>query len=116
MILFPDIVSDACLLVRKDLFNKIEGYDESMLMYFTEDDLCLKSRKENFKVVFVKSAEVLHEGSYSTRKVKPAYIFNIEAKDRKNYLRKYNGNTISYLSILFSNLEKLLLKISGGVK
>ena len=59
-----DYCSGACLLVRKDLFSEIGGFDRRYApAYYEETDLCFELRKLNFKVVYQPKSEVIHYGS-----------------------------------------------------
>lgn len=56
-------VSDACLLVRRDVFDSVAGgLDESALPLFHGDiDLCLKVRNAGYLVVWTPHAVLLHD-------------------------------------------------------
>ena len=56
-----DYCSGACLLVRKDLFWKIGGFDERYSpAYYEDTDLCFALRKLGYKVVYCPRCEVIH--------------------------------------------------------
>jgi GT2 family glycosyltransferase len=56
----------ACLLVRKDLFQKVGGLDEEKLkIAFNDVDLCLKIRQEEFLIVYTPYAKLYHFESKS---------------------------------------------------
>jgi len=44
-------VSDACVMIRKDLFEEMHGFDESYQESFYGVDLCLRIRKQGYWVV-----------------------------------------------------------------
>lgn len=64
-----DVGCDAFLMVRTDLLRKIGGYDERMLLYYTENDLCNRIKRKNFSVVHYGSAKVMHTVSASAEKL-----------------------------------------------
>lgn len=53
-------VTAACLMMRKNVFERVQGFDESFEVAFNDVDLCLKVRKENFLIVFTPFAELYH--------------------------------------------------------
>ena len=56
-----DYCSAACLLVRKDLFDKLGGFDERyMPAYYEDSDLCLGIQALGYRVIFQPSAIVFH--------------------------------------------------------
>ncbi len=63
--ILTDWVSGAAMLVRKDVFEKVRGFDENFFMYFEDQDLCRKIRKNGHKVMFYPQEEVLHYGGKS---------------------------------------------------
>jgi O-antigen biosynthesis protein len=60
-----DYGSAAALLVRRELWQEVGGYDERYLpMYYEDADLCLQARQRGWRVLYEPSAVVVHaEGS-----------------------------------------------------
>jgi GT2 family glycosyltransferase len=59
-------VSGACLMIRRDLFERIGGYDpEYFLTVEDACDVCIRARKSGARVVFMPEAEVVHLGGRS---------------------------------------------------
>ncbi len=60
-----DYASAACLLVRRELFEAVGGYDERFLpMYYEDVDLCFALRAIGHRVLYEPAARVVHhEGS-----------------------------------------------------
>ncbi len=51
----------ACLLVRKEAFDRVGGLDEERLaVSFNDVDLCLKIRREGWSVIYEPSARLVH--------------------------------------------------------
>jgi GT2 family glycosyltransferase len=54
-------VTGACLLTRRDVFNKVHGFDEERLpVTFNDVDLCLKIRRAGYLVVYTPFARLYH--------------------------------------------------------
>lgn len=58
-------VTGACLLVRKSLFDELNGLDEKFTVAFNDVDFCLRVRKKGLLVVFNPYAELYHYESKS---------------------------------------------------
>ena len=59
-------LSGACLLVRREAFEDVGGFDESYFMYFEDTDLCERLSEAGWDVVYAPSAVVEHHGAHST--------------------------------------------------
>jgi hypothetical protein len=62
-----DWVAGAAMLVRRDVFMRIGGFDERFFMYFEDADLCRSIRDAGLKVVYFSGAAVRHIGGHSSR-------------------------------------------------
>jgi GT2 family glycosyltransferase/SAM-dependent methyltransferase/glycosyltransferase involved in cell wall biosynthesis len=62
------VVTAACLLIRKSVYDAVQGLDEAMFkVSYNDVDLCLKVREQGYRVVWTPHATLLHEGSVSQR-------------------------------------------------
>ena len=61
-------VTAACLLMRKDAFDKIGGFDEALAVGFGDVDLCLRVREQGYAVMYCAHAELIHHESYTRGK------------------------------------------------
>ena len=77
----PDAVTAATLLVKKDLFDLVGGFDsEHLKIAFNDVDLCLKIQQRGYRCVWTPYAEFYHYES-KTRARQPAQ----EALEREVY-------------------------------
>ncbi len=60
-----DIVTGCLLLIRKELWDRLQGFDPSFFMYGEEFDLCLRARKLGIRCLFCPDAEIIHYGGAS---------------------------------------------------
>lgn len=61
-----DWLSGACLLVRRQAFEEIGGFDESYFMYAEDVDLCWRLARAGWTAAYVPEAEVTHLQGVST--------------------------------------------------
>ena len=59
-------ISGACLLVRRDAFLQLGGFDPNIFLYYEDDDLCRRFSEARLGPVYVPGAHVRHAGSQST--------------------------------------------------
>lgn len=79
-------VTGACLLTKKEIFDKIGGFDDDFDLYYGDSDLCLKIRKHGFDVVYTPFSKLLHEGSVSIKKHSDAF-FAVE--NHQQFIKKW---------------------------
>lgn len=56
-----DWVSGACMMVRKDLFKKLSGFDENFFMYIEDMELCFRARKLGRHTYFYPDLNLIHK-------------------------------------------------------
>ena len=56
-------VTGACLLTRRDVFDEVGGFDESLPVSFGDVDLCLKMRRAGYVIVYTPFAKLYYHRS-----------------------------------------------------
>lgn len=56
-----DYVSGCCLLVRKELIQKVGLFDESYFCYWDETDYCARVREAGYKIVYIPESKIWHK-------------------------------------------------------
>jgi len=67
-----DVVIGAAMLVRREVFEKIGGFDPGFFLYREDIDFCLRAKKAGFKVGIATDAMITHLEGASTSKVEEA--------------------------------------------
>lgn len=111
-----DTIGGACLVIRRDLFAKLKGFDERFFMYFEEADLCLRIKSLGYDVVYYPKAKILHlVGRSVTDK---DWIRKKYQESRFKFFRKYHGLPAALLSeffLRFVNIQTVILFIIIGI-
>lgn len=63
-----DAVSGAFMMLRKEVYDKIGGFDQEFFMYGEDLDLCYRTQKTGYKVFYVHSTEIIHYKGESTKR------------------------------------------------
>ncbi len=58
-------VTAACLLVRRDVFEQVNGFDEAFSVAFNDVDLCLRVQQAGYRNVWTPHAQLYHHESKS---------------------------------------------------
>jgi GT2 family glycosyltransferase len=53
-------VTGACLMTRKAVFEQVGGFDSEFAIAFNDIDLCLKMRREGYRIVWTPFAQLYH--------------------------------------------------------
>lgn len=61
-----DMVSGACLMVKRHVFEHVGRFSTYSFMYVEDVDICLKAKKAGWNTCYVPSAEVVHHGGGSS--------------------------------------------------
>ena len=59
--------SGCCLIIKKDLFEKLNGFDEDFFMHFEEIDLCWRAHAHNKRIICFPQSKIYHFGGGSLR-------------------------------------------------
>lgn len=92
-------VTGACLLILRELFESIHGFDESFVLNYSDVDLCLKAREAGYRIVYTPHARLIHHESATHRRQVPRSDF-VRASERfQKYLNQgdpYFNRNLSY--------------------
>lgn len=80
-ILYPDVLQDSCLLIRREALSSDKIFDEKLDFYYTEDYLCDSLRAKGYKLFYLDSSFVEHLYRFSTKKMGKIRISWIYLKD-----------------------------------
>ena len=64
-------VTAACMMVRRQVFEEVGGFDDSFRVQFNDIDLCLRIRRKGYLVVYTPVATLYHYEGASRRVMRP---------------------------------------------
>jgi N-acetylglucosaminyl-diphospho-decaprenol L-rhamnosyltransferase len=98
-------VSGACMLVRRDAYAALRGFDEGLFLYCEDTDLCLRLWQAGHSVRFDPRAAVRHIGGASSGAGETQAV---AARSRVYYARKHRGRGYARLEALGVALDEAL--------
>lgn len=91
-----DAVTGACLVIGRNLFEAVGGFDESYYMYFEDVDLNLKVRSRGRKVIYCPKSVVIHFESKSSPG--PDALRGIQDRSFQIFYRKWEQQLLDWTS------------------
>jgi GT2 family glycosyltransferase len=90
-IFFPDWISGSAILIRRDDYIKLNGFDEDYWMYFEDVDICKRIRNCGGEIAFCENITIEHKHGGSSRiNLKTASITKTEVFISKHiYINKH---------------------------
>ena len=69
-----DVLCGAFIMAKKNLLEKLNGFDEAFFMYGEDIDLCYRIQKEGFKIYYLGTETIIHFKGESARKGSLNYV------------------------------------------
>ncbi|GBD86462.1 N-acetylglucosaminyl-diphospho-decaprenol L-rhamnosyltransferase [bacterium BMS3Abin03] len=63
-----DAISGSFMMMRREVYEKVGGFDEQFFMYGEDLDLCYRIQKAGYKVFYVHSTQIIHYKGESTKR------------------------------------------------
>lgn len=98
---YGQFVSGSSVMVKKALFQKVNGFDERFFMYFEDLDLCRRIVKRGFKIAYEPNAQVTH---YLHQSTEGKMSGNIYVESLERYLLKYHGKMYTFIAVFLFKL------------
>jgi GT2 family glycosyltransferase len=75
-------VSGAAMFIKKDIFQKLGGFDEKFFMYFEDIDLCQRARQLGYKILYFPNFQIKHFGgkSFADKKKQKKYYHTSQCR------------------------------------
>jgi len=71
-----DAIVGAYMLIKKDVYEKVKGFDEDYFMYGEDLDLCFRIKKAGYKIFYFPETSIIHYKGESTKKSSISYVNN----------------------------------------
>ena len=95
-VLYPvDWVSGAAMVVRRNIFNQIGGFDENFFMYFEDIDLCWRVKQRGWQVAVCPEISLIHFVGQSAGGFKQRKKYYYQSQDY--FFKKHYGRPAMYL-------------------
>jgi GT2 family glycosyltransferase len=101
-----DWVSGASMMVKREVFERIGGLDETFFLYFEETEFCHRAKRAGYEVWYVPASRVVHIAGQSTkvteRNVGPRRLPSYWFDSRRLYFTLTHGPAYAALADLLA--------------
>jgi N-acetylglucosaminyl-diphospho-decaprenol L-rhamnosyltransferase len=91
-----DAVNGALMMMPRDMFERIGGFDEEFTLHAEDLDLCRRVRDAGSRVVMAQDVEVVHVGGVSSRR-RPFWVEWQKTRSLWRYFRKHDKSARSHI-------------------
>lgn len=88
-----EAVSGACLMIARDLYERVGGFSEDYFMYAEDIDLAYKVQQAGYRIYYVPEAVVIHHGGQSSGQRVNAFAAVMMPEAIARFLSKTRGRT-----------------------
>lgn len=94
----------ACLLVRKEVLDKIGSFDERFFMYCEDVDLCRRIRAGGWRIYYMSDVCIMHLGGSSSSQAPGAFAVLMTCESLEKFMRKHYGflGAVCYRAVAFA--------------
>ncbi|MFA7088032.1 MAG: glycosyltransferase family 2 protein [Patescibacteria group bacterium] len=94
-----DWVSGAALVIKKNVFDLIGGWDEKFFLYFEDVDICRRTKMAGYSIIVDSESSIIHLSGQSLKK---------NWQRRKHYYRSQDYYFLKHEGFLESTLLKIM--------
>ncbi|MBM6663070.1 glycosyltransferase [Marseilla massiliensis] len=106
-----DLPSGSCMLFSKKMFEKIGSFDPGTFLYYEEDILCQKIKKEGMVNYICPQLRCVHLGAASTKKVKFSYSSFMKSRESQRYY-VHNFMKPNFIGLMIYELTRIIFNFS----
>ena len=109
-----DGVSGSCMMIRRNLIDKIDCFDERFFAYQEDSDYCFRAKAAGWKIYYVPEAEVIHDaGRGGSAAYKYRSLFEWHRSYYLLYKKHFSADYFPLVNGLFYSamLGKLLITV-----
>lgn len=119
VVFFPDWISGSLMVMRKETFLEMKGFDESFWMYYEDVDFCRRTRDSGGQIAFFNDIVIRHNHGGSSRiNIRTTSITKCEVQASRHlfihkHLRGYKRFMLHLITITDNLITGLIAAFAG---
>ena len=86
-----EVIPGSFMFTRRSLVKKLGGFDEKLLLFYSDYDLCLRMKKAGFVNYFYSKVTITHLRTQSVKLLDKWQLYKISLADMLTYYKKHFG-------------------------
>lgn len=95
-----DYVKGACMILKREVFERVGGFDDKLFMYVEEVEWCYRVNKSGYAIVYWPNGSLIHFGGASSPSGNRAIFSNIFIGYRYFYKKHYSVWQLKSLELI----------------
>ncbi len=108
----------SCMLVKREVIEKVGLFDEDFFLYFEETDFCWRVWLAGYFIKYIPESVIYHKGGRATKRLPSAFINFHSSKNRINAILKnldlFGLVRILPIQLILNGLATLVFLLKGG--
>jgi len=115
--LYPDWVSGSVVMVSRETYNGLKGWDDDFWMYFEDVDICRRASLKNGEIVLIKTVSIVHNhgGASRINKQVTALTKTCVNISRHIYISKHEAGWKAFYMHMFLILDHVLFGLLPAI-
>jgi GT2 family glycosyltransferase len=102
-----DFISGCCMMIRKEVFEKVGIFNPAYFMYYEDVDFCIKARRKDYTIAVVTKSLINHALSKTIGKNSSSLIFQL-TKSRLFFSKTHTEFPLRFLSLMVQSLKFMI--------
>lgn len=104
---YSEISTGACMLIKKEVFEKIGYLSEDYFMYFEDLDYSVRIVEANYKIQVVPDAIIYHKGGATAGDASP-FAIKWNTRNRIIFYKKFNKYVNKFYFLIFFSITRVI--------
>lgn len=99
---FIDWASGCSLIIKREIFANINGFDDNIFLYSEDEELCYRIKLLGYKILFTPDIEIIHyEGSSNSTAQLNEFVIEQKLNSEFYYIAKHHKNKLFFLKLIY---------------
>lgn len=110
---FVDWASGCSLIFKREVYEKLGGFDENFFMYTEDEELCYRVQQSGYKILYTPDILITHfEGKSNTNKKINEFLVKTKVESEFIYFKKHHPQKMIYLKLIYLSISILAFPFS----
>lgn len=113
---YTNFITGCCMLIKREVIEKIGYLPEEYFMYYEDTDYCIKAKENGYKLGLCTNSIIYHKVSVSSGGENSPFSIQWGNRNRLIFMNKYKKYTKGYISIIMYYITRYMLYVKYKLK